>query len=136
MSGARMRMRHVPRARPALRVMPDSSSIERETDPTKIARALGAVAAVATHAAESPFAQVAVLDDVVLNPGTNRIAHGLGVKPLGVIVVPKTAQAAFAWAFDWEQPTNARPDLQAWLEVSGGPCTVRLVFFASASGGL
>jgi hypothetical protein len=135
-SGARARRSLVPSTRPGIRVIPDLNGIDVDPSPARMARALGAVAAIATRTSESPFSQVSVLDDVALVIGTNKIDHALGVRPFGCVVVPKTASAAFAWGFDWTQPTNPRPDRVAFLDVVGATMTARIIFFASASGGL
>lgn len=134
MSGARARRRSVPAARSVLRVLPDSSTIERDADPVRIARSLGAVSAVAQELSASPFMHASVVD-VDLVDGVNKIDHALGVRPLSLTLALHAPSYGFAWGFDPRQAGNPHPERQSWITVAtDDPVTARIVFFASSAG--
>lgn len=50
--------------------------------------------------------------------GINKIPHGLGRAVEGYIIVPTELDATFASALD---RSNPRPDLEVWIDITGGP---------------
>ena len=66
--------------------------------------------------------------DVDLVPGVNRLNHALGRRPTAIEVIPRDANASFAWGFDPTQPDNPHPDRQAWITVAGTAMPARVFF--------
>ena len=64
--------------------------------------------------------------DVDLIVGTNTIEHTLGRAPTWVQLIPTTASASFAWAWDPEQSGNPRPERLVEIVVAGIPVTARV----------
>lgn len=65
--------------------------------------------------------------DLELATGINAIAHGLNRRPSRVRVIPAAADAAFAWAWDPDQPDNPTPTLHTRITVVGGPMQARVI---------
>lgn len=101
---------------------------EGRLDPVAVERTLAAQSEADRRALEHPFVD-AIEIELELVTGVNRINHGLERPARGVIVVPRSADAAFAWAFDWRQLTNPQPHRQAWIDVVGGSMHARVVVF-------
>lgn len=111
----RRRTRDVIERVPAPRLSSDASPMD----------AARAVAEVADKVNESLPRDI-YRADLTLATGTITIAHGLGRAPVMVQVAPKTADAAFAWAWNPEQPGNPRPDLLVVITTVGAPMTARV----------
>lgn len=103
-------------------------ALHTQGKPEAVERAVDELARAVERAAGSPLAQAGVPVDVDLVVGTNRVAHGLGRRVQFVFVVPKYADAAFAWAFDPDQPDNPTPERQVQIDVIGTDMPCRLVF--------
>lgn len=121
MRSARSRRRIPVRAAPV--------SIAHADTPEAVGRAVDALALATDRAAGGTMGAASSVLEVDLIVGTNRLSHGLGRRPLGVVVTPKEAAESFAWGYDWHQPDNPHPERQAWIVVVGAPMTARLVFF-------
>lgn len=117
-----------PRRVAAAKVAKTSLPGDREFDFDRISRALTGIQDVAQYAADSLLVAAKEVE-VNLVVGTNHVAHGLGRKPRGMFVTPRSADASFACGFDWRQTGNAHPDRSIDLEVVGVAMTVRIVFY-------
>lgn len=101
---------------------------DRSFDADRIARAVTAVGDLAQQAADAYLIDARPID-VDLVAGTNHVAHGLGRKPRGVLVVPAIADVGFAWGFDLRQIGNPQPERIADVVTVGPTIRARLIFF-------
>lgn len=94
--------------------------------PDTIERAISSV----SDAANEALARISLSQplEVDLTVGANRVSHGLGRTPLGVLVVPQSADASFGWSYDWNQPGNPIPQRSAVIDVVGVAMRARVFF--------
>lgn len=89
----------------------DQAFVANATTPEATERALDEVARILTGPLMSR--ERAVLEDVSLVVGDNRINHNLGRKPRHVTLMPTVADATFAWA------VTLRDDRQMVIAIIG-----------------
>lgn len=92
--------------------------------PAEVERAIAAVSEAVDRLTAGGEAYV----DVDLVPGMNRLNHGLGRTPIAIEIVPRDANASFAWGFDPAQLDNPHPQRQAWITVAGTAMPARVFF--------
>ena len=94
-----------------------------ELDASTVERAIDAVTEKVDELLTGGDTYVADLDLVV---GANVVTHGLGRVPALVTVIPRTASAAFAWAWDPAQSGNRSPERLTTVDVVGVPMRARV----------
>jgi hypothetical protein len=99
-------------------------SLGEEPSSSTIERAIEAVAVKVDELIDAPGSYVADLDLVV---GANVVIHGLGRKPTSVVLIPNTADATFAWAWDPVQTDNRSPERLTTVDVVGAAMRCRVL---------